>query len=245
MAEVAAGSGDDDKYAIHAASREGRLAAVESLLAGNAKLRQQRDADDRLPVHWASAYNHLAIVKVLADARSFDADTTDGSGWTSLMMAASLKEDAGLETVGFLLAKEADPKLATTTGATALHFAASKGNVEVCRTLLKHGASARAKDRRAQLALHRAAAAGSVPIVRLLLDEGKSPINGSDTDGLTALHHAVSEGHGDVAVELLKRGAESDRKEVDGRTALECAPDGKVRAYIIKAAEREGIDLES
>ncbi|RMZ76473.1 hypothetical protein DV738_g4894, partial [Chaetothyriales sp. CBS 135597] len=238
-------STEEDKYAIHTASREGRLAAVEALLAANPKLRQQRDADDRLPIHWASAYNHLAIVKLLADARSFDPDATDGSGWTSLMMAASLKDNAGLDTVTFLLGKGADAALAATTGATALHFAASKGNLEVCRTLLKHGASARAKDRRAQLPLHRAAAVGSVPIVRLLLDQGKSPINGSDADGQTALHHAVSEGHGDVAVELLKRGAESDKKDADGRTALECAPNGKVRSYIINAAEREGIDLES
>ncbi|RMZ84850.1 hypothetical protein DV737_g1027, partial [Chaetothyriales sp. CBS 132003] len=234
-----------DKYAIHAASREGRLAAVEALLAANAKLRQQRDADERLPIHWAAAYNHVGIVKVLADAPSFDADAADGAGWTCLMMAASLKDDAGLDTVGFLLGKEADARLAAATGATALHFAASKANLEVCRALLTHGASARAKDRRAQLALHRAAAVGSVPIVRLLLDEGKSPINSSDADGLTALHHAISEGHGDVAVELLKRGAQSDKRDGDGRTPLECAPDGKVRSYVIKAAEREGIDLES
>lgn len=162
------------------------------------------------------------------------------------MMAASLKDNAGLGIVEFLLGqKEADPKLASNSGATALHFAVSKGNLEVVKTLLSGGASARFKDKRGQLPLHRAAAVGSVPIVKLLLGpEGKSPANASDMDGMTALHHAVSEGHGDVAVELMRQGAEVGRVDGEGRTALALAPDKKVRDFVVAAAEREGVDLE-
>jgi 26S proteasome non-ATPase regulatory subunit 10 len=93
------------------------------------------------------------------------------------------------------------------------------------------------------LALHRAAAAGNVPIVKLLL-ENKSPVNATDLDGMTALHHAISEGNGDVAVELLKAGAETDKEDADGRLAMDYAPDAKVRSFIVKAAEREGIDFK-
>lgn len=234
---------EKDPFAIHAAAREGRTAAFEALLAANPKLANQRDDDDRLPVHWACSYNHLEIAKILATSRSFDPDSQDASGWTCLMMASSLKDNAGLETVEFLLGKEADPKMSTSTGGTALHFAASKGNLDVSKILLKHGAGARAKDKRGQFPLHRAAAAGGVPIVKLLLD-AKSPVNGSDMDGMTALHHAISEGHGDVAVELLKKGAEADKRDADDRTPLDCAPDGKVRSFVVQMAEREGIDLE-
>ena len=102
--------------------------------------------------------------------------------------------------------------------------------------------SARVKDKRGQLPLHRAAAVGSVPIVKLLLDS-KSPVNASDVDGMTALHHAISEGHGDVAVELLRAGAEADRKDREDRTALQCAPDSKVVSFIKAWAEREGVDM--
>lgn len=182
-------------------------------------------------------------MKLLASTRSFDPDAQDGSGWTPLAIAASLKDNSGEATIDLLLSKEADPKVPTNSGATALHFAVSKGNLEVCKTLLKHGASARTKDKRGQLPLHRAAAIGSVPIVKLLL-EHKSPINATDMDGMTALHHAISEGNGDVAVELLKAGAETDKRDNDGRLAIECVPDSKVRSYILKAAEREGIDFE-
>ena len=39
---------------------------------------------------------------------------------------------------------------------------------------------------------------------------------------------AISEGHGDTALVLLKAGAETDKKDVDGHLALDLAPDTKV-----------------
>ncbi|KIV93417.1 hypothetical protein PV10_04630 [Exophiala mesophila] len=233
----------EHKFALHEAARDGRTQIVESLLNANPKLATQTDDDDRLPIHWACAFNHIETVRLLTALRSFDADVQDGSGWTPLAIAASLKDNAGEAIIDLLLSKEADPKIATGTGATALHFAVSKGNLEICKTLLKHGASARVKDKRGQLPLHRAAAVGSVPIVKLLI-EHKSPVSATDADGMTALHHAISEGNGDVAVELLKAGAEIDKKDVDGRLAIECAPDNKVRAFIVQAAEREGLNFQ-
>ena len=77
------------------------------------------------------------------------------------------------------------------SGQTALHFTASKNNLETARKLISHKASARVKDKRGQLPLHRAAAIGSVPMVNLLL-ESKSPLNATDVAGLTALHHGKS-----------------------------------------------------
>ena len=83
------------------------------------------------------------------------------------------------------------------SGQTALHFTASKNNLDVARRLLdaKPPASTRAKDKRGQYAIHRAAAVGSTPMVELLL-KNKSPINATDVAGQTPLHHAVAEGHG-------------------------------------------------
>ena len=233
----------DGKYAIHQAAREGRAAVVESLLNVNPKLSQLRDLDDRLPLHWACANSHLDIIKLLTAQRSFDPDVQDGSGWTPLMIACSLPNSGGEAIFDLLLSKEAEVGLTNSTGATALHLATSKDNLDICRKLIKAKSSARIKDKRGQLALHRAAAVGSVPILKLLL-ENKSPVNASDLDGMTALHQAISEGHGDVAIELLKAGAETDKRDVDDRLPIECVPDAKVRKYIIHAAEREGVDLE-
>lgn len=104
------------------------------------------------------------------------------------MIASSLKEADALLTL--LLSKSADPTLTTTSGQTALHFAASKSNLDAAKTLLQHKASARVKDKRGQLPLHRAAAVGNVPMVKLLL-ENRSAVNASDMDGCTALHHGM------------------------------------------------------
>jgi hypothetical protein len=64
-------------------------------------------------------------------------------------------------------------------------------------------------------------------MVNLLLKH-RSPLNATDNAGYTALHHAVAEGHGDTAVALLKAGAETDKKDMDGFLALDLAPDKDV-----------------
>ncbi|KAK5116001.1 hypothetical protein LTR62_000457 [Meristemomyces frigidus] len=228
------------RFLIHAAAREGQTQQVESLLNADKRLADRRDDDDRLPLHWAVSYNRLAIVEILAEQKAFDVDAQDGAGWTALMMAASLKDADQL--IDLLLAKGADPGMKTNNGQTALHFAASKMNLDIARKLLAHKASARVKDKRGQLPLHRAAAVGHIPMIKLLL-EHKSPVNATDIDGSTALHHAVAEGHGAAAVELLKAGAESDKTDGNGVFAIDLAPDAKVRGYILKAAEEEGIEM--
>lgn len=146
------------------------------------------------------------------------------------MIASSLKDNAGEQTIDLLLRKHADVNTQSTSGQTALHFASSKDNLDIVRKLVSNKASARVKDKRGQLALHRAAAVGSVPIIKVLL-QNRSPINATDADGLTALHHAIGEGHGQAALELLKAGAETDKKSLDGRLAIDMAPDSKVSWY--------------
>ena len=213
---------------------------VESLLNADRRFASRRDDDDRLPLHWAASYNRIPTVELLSDQKGFDIDARDGVGWTALMMAASLKD--GDNMVDLLLAKGADVDEKTNNGQTALFFCCSKSNLETARKLIAHNASARVKDKRGQMPLHRAAAVGSVPIVKLLLDN-RSPVNATDIDGCAALHHAIAEGHGDTALVLLKAGADTDKKDGNGALAIDLAPDAKIRNYISKAAEEEGIEL--
>jgi 26S proteasome non-ATPase regulatory subunit 10 len=86
----------------------------------------------------------------------------------------------------------------TNLSQTALHFLASKSNLDLARKLLEShtpAASTRVRDKRGQYPLHRAAAVGSVPMLTLLIKH-RSPINATDSAGQTALHHAIAEGHG-------------------------------------------------
>ncbi|THC96348.1 hypothetical protein EYZ11_004163 [Aspergillus tanneri] len=231
------------KFPLHEAAREGKTPTAESLLNANPKLAVVKDDDERLPIHWAVAYNRLPIVELLVSTKHFDPDVEDGSGWTPLMIASSLKNAEGDPIIDLLLRKGADVTVKSVSGQNALHFATSKGNISTVRTLIANKCSARVKDKRGQLPLHRAAAIGSTPIIKVLLEEGRSPVNATDIDGLTALHHAISEGHGDAAITLLKAGAETDKRDSDDRLAIDLAPDAKVRSYIVQMAEREGIEL--
>ncbi|TGZ83400.1 ankyrin [Ascodesmis nigricans] len=232
----------NDSVTIHEACRNGQLAIVESLLSTNPKLANELDSDDRLPIHWACSFNHLDIATLLTQQPKFDVDVQDGMGWTPLMIACSVKE--GEKLVELLLSRGADVNAKNNSLQTALHFIASKNNIHVARLLLDapHKASARVRDKRGQYPLHRAAAVGATVICGLLLDHN-SPINASDNDGLTALHHAIAEGHGDTAMLLLRRGAESDKKDADGRLPIEGAPDRKVGTYILSQAKEEGIEV--
>lgn len=238
----------DDKFPLHTAARLTQTNVLNSLLSTSPKLTLKPDEDGRLPLHWACTTASLPTIQAVLDAtpsRSLDTviDAQDSSGWTPLMIASSLPSSAGLEVVNLLLSRDADPKMPSNTGGTALHFATSKQNNDIVKRLLEAGASARVKDKRGQLPLHRAAAVGNVVLVKLLLGAGRSPIDATDGDGMTGLHHAISEGHGDVAVALLKDGADSGKKDSDDRLAIDCAPGGTVRAYVMRQAEMEGIDV--
>lgn len=70
-------------------------------------------------------------------------------------------------------------------------------------------------------------------------------MNAGDGDGMTPLHHAVVEGHGDATVALLVAGAESGKKDGEGQVAMELCPDDKVGRFIRESCEREGIELVS
>lgn len=78
--------------------------------------------------------------------------------------------------------------------------------------------------------------------MKILLEEGKSPVNATDNDGLTALHHAIAEGHGDAAIFLMKAGAELDKRDNEGRYAIELAPDKKVGVLVWPQGETFSTD---
>ncbi|KAI2601802.1 ankyrin repeat-containing domain protein [Hypoxylon sp. NC1633] len=99
-------SSDQSKYAIHAAARDGRVTVVESLLNADPKSSRLKDDDGRLAIHWAASANQRPIVLILAEQKDFDPDVEDDSGWTPLMIAASVKDGDAI--VDLLLSRGAD-----------------------------------------------------------------------------------------------------------------------------------------
>ncbi|KAK0656177.1 ankyrin repeat domain-containing protein [Cercophora newfieldiana] len=224
---------DESKYAIHAAAREGKVSLVESLLNADPKLAKLKDEDGRLPIHWAASANNFEIFSLLVQQKGFDPDVQRLDPAHDCGERQGQRQDRRSPSFQRCRYKRKEQQRP-----------ASKSNLDLARKLLeqKPPASARVRDKRGQYALHRAAAVGSVPMVNLLI-KAKSPLNATDSSGYTALHHAVAEGHGDTAVALLKAGVETDKKDMDGKLALDLAPDRDVRKYIERECEREGIEL--
>ncbi|KAG6066326.1 hypothetical protein E4U32_006248 [Claviceps aff. humidiphila group G2b] len=235
----------DDRFPLHTAAREGNVLKAEGLLKTDPKLATKKDDDGRYAIHWAASSNHVEMVTILASQKNFDPDVQDGSGWTPFMISASLPNSQPI--LHLLLQKGANVNEKNSSGQTALHFIASKNHIDTARFLLDipppNTASTRVRDRRGQYPIHRAAAAGSLPMTNLLL-ERRSPVNAADIEGYTPLHHAIAEGHGDVAVALVKYGADFSIKNAQDELPLDLAPDKEVRLYIARGAEREGVELE-
>ena len=93
----------------------------------------------------------------------------------------------------------------TEAGNSALHFAAGRGVVRMCRTLLEAGADSEARNNAGQSALHIAAANGFDSLIPLFV-EYDCDMDAVDKKGNSALHLAVLCGHKEVAACLLKAG---------------------------------------
>jgi len=92
-------------------------------------------------------------------------------------------------------------------GRTALHWAASRGFVDVAKSLLKAGADTNAADDDGRTALHHAAYEGHTAVAELLLDH-EADFRSTDSMGLTAAELAAKHRKDDVElIRLLSRGS--------------------------------------
>jgi ankyrin repeat protein len=99
------------------------------------------------------------------------------------------------------------------TGWTPLHYAATKGQVEVIKLLLENYAYIDAESPNGSTPLMMASMYGSPQAVKLLLDEGADPLLKNQI-GLTALQFA-QRGNRPDSVELLTKAMRS--KQLTGR----------------------------
>jgi ankyrin repeat protein len=97
----------------------------------------------------------------------------------------------------------------SSTGGSALHYAAYGGQTNAVRILLEHGADVNASDRHGFTSLHQAVRARHVEIVQLLLG-GEADLEACDNDGRTPLLMAAKGGCIDEFRELINSGADID-----------------------------------
>ena len=134
---------------------------------------------------------------LLMDHPKINLNALNRSGESSLMLAAL---NGQLDIATRLVKKGAD---INKTGWTPLHYAATKGHVEVIKLLLENHAYIDAESPNGSTPLMMASMYGSPQAVKLLIDEGADPLL-KNQSGLTALQFA-QRGNRPDSVELLTK----------------------------------------
>ena len=142
-----------------------------------------------------------------------------GQGAAASVPDAAMTGDR--EAVRALLQKGADVNAAQGDGVTALHWAATRGDVELTNMLLVAGGNVRAATRfGGYLPLHVAAEHGFGPVVQALVKAG-ADANATTARGTTALMLAASSGDTGALTALLDAGARPNTTETErGHTAI-------------------------
>jgi ankyrin repeat protein len=242
---------------VHARSKGGftpllfaaQLGDVESgriLLQAGADVNERSDKDRKTALIIATASGRRDISGLLLD-RGADPNLADEGAFTALHYAASDKNGADL--VRALFTHGAHPNPRTTkdsreyvyagvnlTGATPLFLAASLGNVETARALVRAGADPFMTTDKGTAPLHVASWGGSpyfrdwtedekknlFEMTKLLVELG-ADVNSAGEHGWTALHGAAYKGVDAVVQFLVDRGARMDVFDEYGQTPLSIA----------------------
>jgi ankyrin repeat protein len=160
------------------------------------------------PLDILAATNVEELEKALESGANIDQESADNLLQTPLHRAV-LRGD--LESVRFLLSKNANWKKKELFGQTALFLAATSGNVEIFQELLTVSkALVNTKDSSRDTPLSKVAASGNIEIARLLL-ENNAKIN-ERCNGQTAIHYAAFTGQMEMIKFLIEAKADISSK---------------------------------
>ena len=190
--------------------------------------------DHQTPLHSASLYGRLDIVRFLLD-HGATSNSEDKLGQTPLHLVAkgehNLEQDR-VRTAQLLLDRGADVNARTENDATPLHLASYLGRIDIARVLLDRGASANSKGRKGRTPLHCVAQGrqiystdDGIHVAQLLLEHG-ADANAPDEDKRTPLHLASSHGMVKIAQVLLDGGASVNSMDIQGQTPLHVVANG-------------------
>jgi ankyrin repeat protein len=157
---------------------------------------------------------------------------------------AEMRGDTAL--VRSMIKQGADVNAAQGDGMTALHWAASHGDVEQTRMLVYAGARLEAATRNGNYTpLHLAAQGGKLGVVKALLQAGANVKAATTSGGATPLHFAAENGNPDVVLALIEKGAPIDARETAfGQTPIMWAA-AFDRANAIQVLAAHGADLKA
>jgi uncharacterized protein len=213
----------DGTTALHWAVHHDDLAAVKALLAAGAESSSTNNYGIT-PLSLACVNGNADVVRALL-ASGADPNTTLRGGETALMTAARTGRPGPVKA---LLERGAKVDATDRKGQTALMWAAADGHAAVVELLIKSGADTHARLKSGFTPMLFAAREGRIAVVHSLLRAGIDANEAIETErgggraavnGTGALLLAVENGHFELAMELVKAGAEPNDQR-SGFTAL-------------------------
>jgi len=251
VVRVLAAKGATDIPKIHLSAYLGDLDGIRSLVEQSKDV-EKKDKNGKTPLSYASLGGNAEIVRFLID-QDAKLDAADKKGMTPLHYAAFGNHKA---TVGLLLAGGADINADSDKG-TPLHMAISSASnpatsdndpTDMAELLIDRGADLNVSSKTAGTPLHLAVGRVQKRMVKLLIAKG-ADVNakgGEEVKGGTPLHAAVLHPYGaDVAVSLIRNGADVNARDNDGATLLHLATQQPFRKPHIKLLLDYGADVNA
>ncbi|KAG8084649.1 hypothetical protein GUJ93_ZPchr0010g10693 [Zizania palustris] len=178
-----------------------------------------RDANKRTALHFAAREGRTDACDFLITQLGLPIDPKDDDGETPLIHAT---RQGHLQTASYLLQHGADPSVASSLGATALHHAAGIGNTDLMKLIISNGVDVESESD-AGTPLIWAAGHGQQEAVKLLLQHNAKTSTETD-DGITPLLSAVAAGSLPCLEDLIQAGANPNIR-AGGATPLHIAAD--------------------
>jgi ankyrin repeat protein len=200
---------------IHKAAAAGDLGKVKTLLEADATLLDAKDDNGDTPLYYACIRHKVAVANFFIE-KGADVNSRNNSGFAPLH-AANSTYGQDLDLIQRLVAKGADVNARGSRDETPLYWAAQRGNIQVVKFLIDHGADfdcGNAFGSVVHVAINK-----SQELAKLLVERG-APLNQRDSLGLSELHMAALNGYADLARLLIERGMDIDALDGQKRTAL-------------------------
>ena len=176
---------------IHEAAAKGDIEAMQSSLDKGGNVNAKKGAASVSPLILSILNSHIKMAEVLI-TNGADLEGKDKFGNTPLHYAS---KNGNQKIVKFLIAKNADVNAKDKAGETPLDMAANRKIAEIIsRHNGKYGT------------FISAVASGDINAIKIFLSEGKN-VNEKVQHGWTPMHEAAVFGHTEVAILLIKKGA--------------------------------------
>ena len=204
---------------LNTAAMSNRIEALRLLLALGANP-SNPDAGGWTALLFAVAGSKRDVLDALLEAGADPKVAHASSGLTPLESAARY---SNAYAVAQLIAHGADPNAMPPSQLTPLYYAIQEQSEDCVRVLFSNGANATCRFKGDWTPMLYAVQTGNIDIVRQLRTAGASVDDVCTPEGWSPLHIAAKEGHRVVVKWLLKEGVDIERKDADGKNALDYA----------------------